>query len=58
MGYLKKKDFKETHLINGTGKACAWHKSPKLCPIFLTNVLLFDSDENVGAFAPTGSNIF
>ena len=39
----------------GTGNAWAWHSRAKLCSISLTKVKLFDSPENVGAFAPTGS---
>lgn len=44
-----------TNLINGTGNACAWHNRPKLWPTTFSNVKLFDSVENVGAFDPTGS---
>jgi hypothetical protein len=43
------------YLNAGTGKACAWQSSPKLCPTDLTNQLLLESPENVGALAPTGS---
>lgn len=39
----------------GTGNAWAWQSKAKLWPISLTNVKLFDSPENVGALAPTGS---
>lgn len=47
-----------THLMSGTGNAWAWHNNPKLWPTCLTNVKLFDSAENVGAFDPTGSAWF
>lgn len=50
-----KKEIMETNLISGTGNACAWHKRAKLCIACFSNVILFDSVENVGAFDPTGS---
>lgn len=46
----------ETNLMSGTGNACAWHRSAKLWFACFSNVMLFDSVENVGAFDPTGSN--
>lgn len=43
------------YLINGTGNACAWHKSAKFSEIPLTKDQTLVSLENVGALAPTGS---
>lgn len=43
------------HLINGTGNACAWHRSAKSSPRSFTNDHVLVSLANVGAFAPTGS---
>lgn len=41
----------------GTGKAWAGHKSAKLSFACLRNEMLVVSDENDGAFVPTGSII-
>lgn len=41
--------------MSGTGNACAWHNSAKLDPLYCTNMLPLDEEENVGALAPTGS---
>ena len=46
-----------TNLIKGTGKACAWHKSPKLWFIVRIYVELFASEEKAGALDPTGSKL-
>lgn len=53
---VRKKRMLQTNLIIGTGNACAWHKSPKLCPTERINETLYASDGNAGAFDPTGSN--
>lgn len=45
----------ETNLMRGVGKPCAWHNNAKLSCSLRTNILIFESDGNVGALAPTGS---
>lgn len=43
------------YLMVGTGKLCAWHRSPKLWPVARSMERLLSSVENLGALAPTGS---
>lgn len=43
------------YLKAGTGKPCAWHSRPKLCPVVRSNERLLSSVENLGALLPTGS---
>lgn len=41
--------------MRATGNACGSHNNAKLSLVFRTNILIFESDENAGAFDPSGS---
>lgn len=50
--------FKNSLYLNeGTGKAWAWQRSPKLWRIRRVNATVWRSVANVGALAPTGSSV-
>lgn len=45
----------QRYLVMGTGNACAWQNKAKLAWLGFTNMLIFESVENVGGFEPIGS---
>ena len=46
------------YLVMGTGNACAWQSNAKLELLGFTNILILESDENVGGFVPMGSKTY